>query len=167
MRTAPNSTNIQIRLAALEDASSIASVLLEAFLEYRPRYTQAGFDATTPNSEEIVNRLKEGPVWVALDADDIVGTISAVAKDQSLYIRGMGIVPVARGRRIGEVLLQQVERFAAEQGFQRLFLSTTPFLLRAIKLYENYGFKGNSESPHDLFGTPLFTMEKQLESSPS
>jgi ribosomal protein S18 acetylase RimI-like enzyme len=77
----------------------------------------------------------------------------------------MAVLPTARGQRIGELLLLQIESYAGEQGHERLVLSTTPFLHRAIRLYENFGFRRNGEGPHDLFGTPLFTMEKFLESS--
>lgn len=147
------------------DASSIASVLQESFIEYKASYTSEGFAATTPTSEQVLKRMKEGPLWVALNKERIVGTVSAVAKGAALYIRGMGILPAARGMGIGKLLLRQTEKFAHEQGFERLFLSTTPFLSRAIRLYENYGFMQSSEGPHDLFGTPLFTMEKPLEQS--
>jgi len=47
-----------------------------------------------------------------------------------------------------------------ERGCKRLYLSTTPFLHSAIRLYERCGFRRTDEGPHDLFGTPLFTMEK-------
>jgi putative acetyltransferase len=74
----------------------------------------------------------------------------------------MVVRPTARGQRIGERLLAQVENFAVAEGLGRLFLSTTPFLDRAIRLYERLGFQRINEGPHDLFGTPLFTMEKFL-----
>ena len=137
---------------------------MDSFIEYKPLYTEQGFAATTPASEQINDRMNEGPLWVALDGNTIVGTVSAVPKGESLYIRGMGITPAARGQRLGELFLRQLENFAAERGFKRLFLSTTPFLHRAIRLYENYGFIQTSEGPHDLFGTPLLTMEKPLAS---
>lgn len=104
-------------------------------------------------------------MWVALRDNKIVGTVSVVPKDGSLYIRGMAILPAARGGRIGELLLKQIESFAVEHSYQRLSLSTTPFLSRAIRLYEKFGFRRNGEGPHDLFGTPLVTMEKILEDS--
>jgi ribosomal protein S18 acetylase RimI-like enzyme len=157
-------STVLIRLAVWEDASSIASVLHESFIEYKPLYTEEGFAATTPKTAQIRNRIEEGPVWVVSDNDAIVGTVSVVQKEDSLYIRGMAIVPAARGRRIGELLLRQVEDFAVERSFKRLLLSTTPFLERAIQLYEDYGFKRSSGGPDNLFGTPLFTMEKILES---
>jgi hypothetical protein len=59
--------------------------------------------------------------------------------------------------------MQQVESYAAEHGYGRLFLSTTPFLDGAIALYESTGFRRTNEGPHDLYGTPLFTMEKRLD----
>ncbi|OLE53612.1 MAG: hypothetical protein AUG51_12155 [Acidobacteria bacterium 13_1_20CM_3_53_8] len=157
-------SNIQIRMAAPNDASAVASVLHESFIEYESFYTREGFDATTPASDQVLKRMEEGPVWVALKDGAIVGTVSAVAKGEALYIRGMGIIPAARGERIGELLLTRIDSFASERGFKRLFLSTTPFLNRAIRLYENFGFKRCDEGPHELFGTPLFTMVKILES---
>ena len=101
-------------------------------------------------------------MWVALLDNTMVGTVSLIVKDDSLYVRGMAVLPNARGKRIGELLLQQVEGFAKANGYQRLFLSTTPFLHRAIRLYEHFGFQKSDEGLQDLFGTPLFTMEKTL-----
>jgi putative acetyltransferase len=155
--------SIHIRIAAPDDAPTIAAVLYESFIEYRSFYTPEAFNATTPDIGQIRNRIKEGPTWVALHDDTIVGTVAAVPNGGSLYIRGMAILPAARGQSVGELLLREIERFATERGFTRLFLSTTPFLSRAIRLYERFGFRNCSEGPHDLFGTPLITMEKFLE----
>lgn len=90
----------------------------------------------------------------------ILGTVSVVPRGESLYIRGMAVLPSARGMRIGAELLTQVEQFALAGNFKRLVLSTTPFLDRAIRLYEHFGFRQTSEGRNDLFGTPLFTMDK-------
>jgi ribosomal protein S18 acetylase RimI-like enzyme len=153
-------SEIRIRRAVADDAPSVASVLRESFEEYQHLYTREGFEATTPACAEVLRRIEEGPVWVALVDERVVGTVSVVPKGESLYVRGMGLAPAARGRGIGELLLRRVEGFASERGFVRLFLSTTPFLSRAIRLYERHGFKRTDEGPDHLFGTPLFTMEK-------
>lgn len=158
-------SDVRIREAVPGDARAIASVLLEAFAEYRDSYTDEGFAATTPASERVLSRMGEGPVWVAACDDVIVGTVSVVPRGESLYIRGMAVLPSARGRRVGEALLRTVEEFARARGHGRLFLSTTPFLSRAIKLYERAGFRRVDEGPRDLCGTPLFTMEKESEYS--
>ena len=77
----------------------------------------------------------------------------------------MAVLPAARGHKVGELILNQIESYAAARGYKSLWLSTTPFLARAIRLYEHFGYRRSSEGPHDLFGTPLFTMVKVLGSS--
>jgi ribosomal protein S18 acetylase RimI-like enzyme len=158
----PNELNVEIRRGVANDAAAIASILLRSFTEYQSLYTPAGFAATTPTSEQILERMQEGPLWVALHEGTIVGTVSAVVQDGSLYIRGMAVLPDARGLRLGELLLQEIQGFAAVMQIERLFLSTTPFLHRAIRLYQRFGFERTSDAPQDLFGTPLFVMEKLL-----
>ena len=154
--------DIQIRMAQPTDAPDIAALMKAAFVEYRGSYTEKAFAATTPDVDQILNRMDEGPIWIAIRKAGIVGTVSAVSKNDSLYIRGMAVIPSARGSRIGESLLQQVEAYASSHRFKRLVLSTTPFLFSAIGLYEKMGFKKTDEGPYELFGTPLFTMEKSL-----
>ena len=162
IRQSKSNVSDLIRNAVIEDAPAIASVLLQAFIEYESLYTRAAFAATTPTASQIEARWQEGPVWVALEKDHIVGTVAAVPKDSGLYIRSMAILPQARGQRIAGKLIQQIENFAVDHHYQRLFLSTTPFLHPAIRLYEQFGFVRTNVGPHELYGTPLFTMEKFL-----
>ena len=155
--------NIQIRLAIADEAESIAWVLHKAFIEYESLYTPAAFALTTLAPAEIEQRWNEGPVWSALKNGRLLGTVAAAAKGDVLYIRSMAVMPSARGQGIGKILLAEVESFARAGGFQRMLLSTTPFLDDAIRLYARFGFERTPDGPHDLAGTPLFTMEKELK----
>ena len=83
--------NITIRFATTNETQAIASVLRDSFVEYESRYTPDGFAATAITSEQIVARMREGPVWVAVRDEEIVGTVSVVTKADSLYIRGMAV----------------------------------------------------------------------------
>ena len=159
MSTADNKT---IRSASQADTEAIARILFDSFIEFEPLYTLEGFAATALNARNVATRLMEGPVWVALSNDQVVGTMSVVLKNDSVYIRGMAVVPVARGQGIGKLLLDHAEKYARAKGCKRIYLSTTPFLTEAINLYERSGFVRVEEEPHELFGTPLFTMEKNL-----
>jgi ribosomal protein S18 acetylase RimI-like enzyme len=154
--------SLEIRRATADEAAPIASVLHEAFVEYRSLYTAEAFAITTPSPAEIEQRWNEGPVWSVIRDGGLVGTVAAVAKDDALYIRSMAVVPSARGQGIGKMLLVEIESFARAGGFQRMLLSTTPFLDDAIRLYQRFGFKRTGEGPHDLAGTPLFTMGKAV-----
>jgi len=154
--------DIEIRLAGPDEANAIAAVLWAAFAEYKLLYTPEGFRATTPEPDIVRQRMEEGPLWTASLDEMIVGTAGAIAKGEALYVRGMAVVPHARGKGIAKLLLQHVEHYARSLGSSRMFLSSTPFLIGAISLYERAGFRPTGEGPHDLFGTPLFSMEKVL-----
>jgi ribosomal protein S18 acetylase RimI-like enzyme len=153
---------VEIRRATPADLPSLASLLYDSFTEYKSFYTDEGFAATTPSSDQLRQRMNEGPVWVATKEEAALGTVSAVDRGDYLYIRGMAVLPQARGTGLGVLLLRTVEEFAISQEYKRLTLSTTPFLDQAIRLYERSGFRRTMDAPHDLYGTPLFTMIKDL-----
>jgi GNAT superfamily N-acetyltransferase len=155
-------SEIQIREAGAEDAEAIAAVLYESFLEFRALYTDGGFAATALPEEQILIRMAEGPVWIAMRDAIVLGTVAAVLKGSRLYMRGMAVLPSARGLGVAVRLLEQVEQRARREGCGSVFLSTTPFLSGAIWLYERSGFRRTGEGPHELFGTSLFTMEKNI-----
>src|SRR5215469_11573511 len=159
-----SASEVQLRKALVNDAPLVASVLRQAFAEYQALYTKQGYEATTPPAGEIVARMDQGPIWVVVRRKEIAGTGSVVLKPEGTYIRGMAVIPSARGLGIGHRLLDEIERFAVAQGCARLFLSTTPFLKGAIRLYEAFGFRRTNDEPRDLFGTPLFSMEKIVQS---
>ena len=157
------STGLQIRAATADDAGSISAILIEAFSELRESYTAEAFKAVTPAEDEIVRRLDEGPIWVAEKDGEILGTVSAVPEPEWLYIRSMAVRPNVQGLGVGSRLLNAVEEYATENGFDRLFLYTTYFSPRAIKVYEKRGFiRGRDTTADEWFGTPGLAMEKKL-----
>jgi N-acetylglutamate synthase-like GNAT family acetyltransferase len=153
---------VQIRRATERDADEVARVLRESFAEFERLYTREGYAATTPDAEAVRARLAEGPTWIAEERGAVLGTVSAVERDGNVYVRSMAVTPVARGRRIAFQLMRQLSLFALSLHVSRLYLSTTPFLFDAIRLYESLGFRRTGEPPHDLHGTPLITLAKSL-----
>src|SRR5258708_31977565 len=120
--------HIHIRRATADDAVSIASVMHTSFVEYESAYAPEAFAATTPTPEQVQHRMSEGPMWVALQDDTIVGTVSVVPNSASLYIRGMAILPSARGQSIVPLLLEWPDDFLSQHSYAGLFFRTTPFL---------------------------------------
>jgi GNAT superfamily N-acetyltransferase len=149
-----------VQRADVEQADAVARVLEEAFADLRALYTDASYAATVLLPEGVLARIAEGPVWVAMRADDAIGTCSAKALDDGLYLRGMAVSPRARGRGVGGMLLSTAEEFALDAGARRLMLSTTPFLTSAIGLYERCGFVRDGE--HAWLGVTLIDMHKKL-----
>src|ERR1700688_317495 len=105
--------HLEIRLAASHEAPAIVRLLHDSFAEFKSLYTEAGFAATTPGAEQILLRMREGPVWGALSKRALIGTVAAVVKGESAYIRGMAVGPSSRGSGTGTGLLQHVEDWSA------------------------------------------------------
>lgn len=151
-----------VRTASEDDSEAIANVLKEAFTTFEKLYTPEAFDATILDNVRVRKRFAEkGRIWAALRNEKIVGTVSVKDEGKKLYIRSMAVLPVAQGLGTGQKLLEGVEDYASENGFEKLYLYTTPFLHGAIRLYEKNGFErlGNVDG---FFGTPLIAMEKKL-----
>ncbi len=65
-------------------------------------YTPEAFAATTVSADEVLKRLKEGNVWVAVKDEHIMGTVAVVKQGNDLYIRGMACI--AGSKRIANWL---------------------------------------------------------------
>ena len=110
-----------IRLATPTDTSSVASVLVQSFSEYKALYTPEAFAATISTIKELDHRLVEGPVWIAVENDTVVGTVSAVPYGEALLIRSLAVLPSSRGQGIGDLLLRHLESYASEKDYEPLF----------------------------------------------
>ena len=154
----------EIRLAAVEEAHIISDLLLEAFEPYRSGYTSDAFEYTTPTAEVIEPRFVEGPIWLAVDGGEAIGTVSGMLEDGRFYIRSMAVKPSAQGHGVGQRLLDKLEDYAREQGFSKLYLYTTFVLPAARPMYEKNGFYLVRETPpEEWFGVGGIEMEKILD----
>jgi GNAT superfamily N-acetyltransferase len=162
----PSSENawadVDVRTATAADTPAIEVVLSESFAEYESRFTRAAFEATTPTEAEILERLNDGPIWVAVHDGEVVGTISAFPKGSVLCLRDLAVTPKERGKSIGKLLLVNAAKYAFRNGYSRMSLITTPFLTRAIREYEHFGFRRSQEGPNEYHGTPAYTMTKRF-----
>jgi uncharacterized protein len=155
---------IRVHRAERADAVAIAAVMETAFAEHRAQYSEGGYRATVVSASTVEARLEEGPVWVAVRDRQVIGTLSAVPTGSTLHLRGMAVVPEARGLGVGDLLINRATEWALPTGFDRLSLDTTPFLAAARRLYERHGFVVADQPARDLYGTPLISMVQDLTS---
>jgi putative acetyltransferase len=157
-------SDVKIRIALPEDSESIADTLRAAFSEFESLYTTEAFAATILSAEKIRERFgEEGAIWAALKDEKFAGTVSVVPREEGLYMRSMAVAPSAQGEGIGRELIKTVENYALENGFEKLFLYTVPFLDGAIRLYEQSGFVRGELETEGFFGTMWFAMKKELK----
>ena len=152
-----------MRLATLDDSETVADLIHEAFSPFESEYTAGAFEYTTPNADAIRPRFDEGPIWIAQMDSEAVGTVSGLPDDQRFYIRSMAVKPTVQRGGIGQRLLDELEKYAREKGFEKLYLYTTFVLPGARRLYEKNGFYVLRETPpeewYDMGG---LEMEKSL-----
>lgn len=88
-----------------------------------------------------------GKIWFAKHHDlGIVGTCALLKKDNDSYeLTKMGVLPSARGLKVGELLLQHVIEQAKQLSISCLYLLTNNICEAAIHLYEKNGFVHDSE----------------------
>lgn len=147
-------------MAEHREAALISALIYEAFADERPKYTDGAFAITTPGVAEIEDRIKNKTVWVAIINSEIVGTASCIPGEEGLFVRSVAVDRAARGKGIGRILMNHMEKLALEMDCQHLVLTTTVFLLPACRLYESLGFKYNGVE--DCCGTELVKMKKIL-----
>lgn len=155
---------LEVRLAEPGDEDVIERLIAAAFGPFRELYTPDAFDYTAIKADRIRERFTEGPIWLAHDGDQALGTVSGLPEGERFYIRSMGVAPEAQGRGVGQRLLDAIDEHARDRGFKRLYLYTTFVLPGARPLYEKNGFYILRETPpEEWFGMAGIEMEKVLD----
>ncbi len=154
---------IGIRRATVQDADAILSCLGRAFAPYRERYSPEAFADTALTQEILRRRLLEMTVLVAVDeADQAVGTVAYTVKaNGDGHFRGMAVDPDAQGSGVAPLLLERLESELRGLGCRAVTLDTTAPLERAIRFYEQHGYRATGEVG-SFFGMPLIAYRKEI-----
>jgi ribosomal protein S18 acetylase RimI-like enzyme len=138
---------LRIRLVRDDEIEAVRALVRQAYA--------GDFELSAAYLAEIgavAERARVHEVWVAADAATgaLLGTVttpragtrlSAVARhEDELDFRFLGVSSAARGRGVGEALVQHVMALAASRGIRRVVLNTGPEMLAAQRLYERLGF---------------------------
>ncbi|NDW54729.1 GNAT family N-acetyltransferase [Aliiroseovarius sp. PrR006] len=78
--------------------------------------------------------------FVAREGDTVLGTGALADKGAYGEVKSMFVSPEARGKGVGEALLQQIEATSRAQGHTAMKLETGNVLYAAHRLYERAGF---------------------------
>lgn len=97
---------------------------------------------------EILNHPREnvidrgGFIFMLKNDDAIIGTAGLFkVNDREYEIIKMAVAPEHRGKKFGELLLEQCINKAKELNASRLILYSNSNLQTAIRMYEKFGFK--------------------------
>src|ERR1041384_5505254 len=94
------------RRATAKDANAILRCLGSAFEPHRDSYSREAFADTMLDEKTLAERMKKMAIFVAIENDDVVGTIAyADVGGGEGHLRGMAVLPTAQGRGIADRLL--------------------------------------------------------------
>lgn len=93
-------------------------------------------------------QVEDLPTFVAKINDTDVGIARCKANfsNRDARLISMWVLPTARGKRVGEQLVEAVARWARDAGFTRLLLDVVDDNSAAIALYERLNFKPTGET---------------------
>lgn len=112
--------------------------------------------------EKIIH--KGGKIWFAeimtMDNKKIVGTIGVMLSAGEWEVTKLAVLPEFQGNGIGSRLIQTVIDFSKKMGIKRLVLDSNHHLIKAIHLYERFGFQ--YIQPRGHYATADIAMEKLI-----
>jgi len=103
-----------------------------------------------------------GQLWVALDEEEIIGSIAVVKADEdhSAQLRWFQVDAEYQGQGIGKRLLDTALQFCCGQAYTHVFLWTFRTLDAAHHLYETFGFTQTETKPNTEWCDKPLTEER-------
>lgn len=135
-----------IRAADERDVDGLARCIDAA---YR-RYLEWIIDLP-PMSKGIAEEIKEHKVFVAVEANEIVGGLILAEGADHLLISNVAVAPHYTGLGLGRVLMEHAERECLALGLRMLRLTTHVAMPENVKLYEHLGWKPAGGSGNKIF----------------
>lgn len=145
MQVEPSRTVIKLRSASTEDLPSILRIYNEG-IEDRIATLETDLKTSAQMLEWFVAHSKRYAVVVALDGESVVGWASLNPYTHRCAYRGVADLSVYvarshRGRGIGSLLMEQIERSARESEFHKLVLFALTKNQAGQALYSKMGFR--------------------------
>lgn len=115
-------------------------------------------------------QINKGQFWVALDQDEVVGSIALIDCGKNIgCIRKMFVKKEYRGKTysIAQNLLNRLIGWAVERGFENLYLGTIERLEAAVAFYKRNGFtlipKENLPQEFPIMAVDTHFFEKNIK----
>ena len=126
-------------------------------IPFQQKYAQAFFDLNMEWLEthfyvedfdrEVLSKPQQyilnrgGHIFFAVENETVLGTVALMPQNEGFFeLTKMAVFPEARGKKIGQQLMQYCIDFAKAEGFRKLFLYSNTILENAIYIYRKYGF---------------------------
>lgn len=137
--------DLEVRSAFIDDADAIAKVHVDGWeATYRGVIEDDVLDrlTVTRRSQQWAEALAHNlPAWIAVDANTVVG-FAAVRADE---LSALYVSPHVYGQGIGTILLEEAERYIAEDGISTALLWVHEKNTRSQHWYTKRGWQKTDE----------------------
>lgn len=136
---------VAIRKIQPEDNESIRSVIRQVFEEHGINKPGTAYFDSSLNDMYTTYTGSNKVYYVALLNGKVVGGAGVYPTeglpDGTCELIKMYLLPEVRGLHIGKELMYNCIDFANDYGYRQMYLETLPELDKALKMYEDFGFK--------------------------
>lgn len=137
--------------------------LLHAAFDYQKDRIDPPSSLYRLDRDSLARKAADEHLILARIGGELAGCVFVQARGQVLYLGKLAVWPHLQGRRIGALLLEAVERFAAQQGATVLELETRVELTENHETFARLGFTRVSEHAHAGYDRPTYVrMQKPL-----
>ena len=153
----------EIRIILNEYLSFIAKELIRQPLNFNPD-VEHEVNFTMNNLDKFAE--PDGRLLLVEVDGEIAGTISLrKIRENAGEIKRMYVKPKFRGKKLGNLLIEEVIEVSQGNDYSRLYLDTAHFMSSAISLYKKFGFKETTSYPESvlpkgLLKTMIFMMKE-------
>jgi ribosomal protein S18 acetylase RimI-like enzyme len=134
------------RRAMSSEHDEVERVLRAAFTPY---VRALGRELSAAAFAWLPAQLKNGDIYVASEADRIVGVVRTERRDDGLFIDQIGVDPALQRAGMGSWLLVRIEEVARSSGAPGMALYTAEMMEHLVRLYRRHGFEIVRRGPPD------------------
>jgi len=151
--------NISLRKAEIRDIDRIKAILFRSLEEYEISIPE-NYSVSDIDSINDKNNIEK--IFVLIRENSVIGFIVLIPINKDcIELKRLYLTSSERGQKLGNYLLENAIKFAAEDNYKCIRLETTSKFEAAVSLYKKHGFtelKGVEKAPgHDL------AFEKRIE----
>jgi len=127
---------VQIRPATPDDAAAVGELVRRAYAHYVDRIGRR----PGPMDEDYRQKVAEGKVSVAVEADEILGLIVLAEEPDHLLVENVAVAPERQSQGIGRALLAFAEEVATDTDLTTLRLYTHALMIENLAFYPRLGY---------------------------
>lgn len=128
--------NIQIKNFDESDAVQLSKMIYKTIDQLEKENPEINYQMVrnedTP--DELLKASKEGIMWIAVENNKVVGTISL----QDIRVRRFFVHPKCQGQGIGKRLMNKVKNYMKDNNIKEIWVGA---LIKAYPIYKKLGFK--------------------------